>query len=95
LTTPQLLAVAEDIMDGRFAMDPHDPRCQMAAIAVVGLRRVQSRSLGKRLEESGSLSRIRRVVTDDVERAAELIDAGLRTIEHVDRKREDSDRIKG
>jgi AcrR family transcriptional regulator len=80
--TDQLVGVASEVMAGRLAMDPHDPRAQMAAIAVVGLWQVQSRSLGRHLEETGSLRQVRRAVTDDVERAALLIDAGLRTLEH-------------
>ncbi len=82
-------------MADRFALDPHDSRAQVAAIAMVGLWQVQSRSLGKYLEKNGSLRQVRRAVTDDVERAAQLIDAGLRTLGSADRRRQQSNRIKG
>jgi AcrR family transcriptional regulator len=93
--TDQLVAVASEVMAVRFEMDPDDPRSQMASIAMVGLWQVQSRSLGKHLEQTGSLRRVRRAVTDDVERAAQLIDAGLRTLERADRERQQSIRIRG
>ncbi len=93
--TDQLVVVASEVMADRFALDPHDPRAQVAAIAMVGLWQVQSRSLGKHLEKNGSLRQVRRAVTDDVERAAQLIDAGLRTFGSADRRRQQSNRIKG
>jgi hypothetical protein len=60
-------------------MTPDDPEPQIAARALLGLWRVQADSLRKHLEQAPTSARLHELVTADVRRAAQLIDAGLRT----------------
>lgn len=75
--TEQLIAVTAEILAGRTGTHPEDPEPQIAATALVGLWRVQSESLRRTLDGTHAPAVIHQVVTDDVERAAQLIDSGL------------------
>jgi hypothetical protein len=61
-------------------MSPADPEPQIAARALLGLWHVQADSLRKHLDGSLAPARIHDLVTADVRRAAQLIDAGLRSL---------------
>jgi AcrR family transcriptional regulator len=75
--TEQLIAVSAETLAARTGAHPGDPEPQIAATALVGLWRVQSESLRRNSDGSQLPAVIRQVVTDDVERAAQLIDSGL------------------
>ncbi len=82
--TEQLIAVAADILARRVGMNTDDPEPLIAATAIVGLWQVQSHSLRKHVDGGHTPADIFRAVTDDVERAGNLIDAGLLSLEPVD-----------
>jgi AcrR family transcriptional regulator len=83
--TEQLVAVTAEILAGRAGMHPEDPEPQIAATALIGLWRVQSESLRRSLDGTHVPAVIHQVVTDDVERAAQLIDSGLHSFGQGDR----------
>ncbi|HKS98029.1 MAG TPA: hypothetical protein VJT31_00740 [Rugosimonospora sp.] len=58
------------------------PRAQIAARALLGLWPVQAESLRRHLERARTPRQLHRAVTADVSRAAQLLDAGLRTLTH-------------
>ncbi len=82
--TDRLVAVAAEVLADRSGRMPTDPEPWIAAVAIVGLWRVQSSSLTRHLEAGTALDDLFRAVMDDVERAAVLIDGGLRTLERAD-----------
>ncbi len=73
----QFTALAAAIMAERAAMSPSDPEPQMAAIALLGLWRIQFQSLSKYLDGTLTPAQLRQAVTADVHRAAQLIETGL------------------
>lgn len=73
----QFVSVAAEILAVRAGMSADDPEPQIAARALLGLWHVQADSLRKHLDESLAPARIHELVTADVRRAAQLIDAGL------------------
>jgi hypothetical protein len=73
------VVVATEVLAARAGMTPDDPEPQIAARALLGLWRVQADSLRKHLEQAPTSARLHELVTADVRRAAQLIDAGLRT----------------
>jgi AcrR family transcriptional regulator len=86
--TPQLRAHQSDMMDRfvalaaellaqRAGMGPDDPQPQIAAIALLGLWRVQFQSLGRHLDGTRTPAQIHEAVTADVDRAARLVETGL------------------
>lgn len=83
--TEQLIAVTAELLAGRTGTHPEDPEPQIAATALVGLWRVQSESLRRNLDGGRVPAVIHQVVTDDVERAAQLIDSGLHSFGQADR----------
>jgi AcrR family transcriptional regulator len=83
--TEQLIAVTAEILAGRTETHPEDPEPQIAATALVGLWRVQSESLRRNLDGAHVPAVIDQVVTNDVERAAQLIDSGLHSFGQADR----------
>jgi AcrR family transcriptional regulator len=85
--TDQLVAVAAEVLAGRTGMDPEDPEPQIAATALDGLWRVQFQSLRKQLGGPCTPAQAHQVVTDDVERAARLLEAGLLALEQLERVR--------
>ncbi len=58
-------------------MSADDPEPQITATALLGLWRVQFRSLAKYLDGTRTPEQVRQAVTADVHRAARLIDTGL------------------
>ncbi|WP_199191337.1 TetR/AcrR family transcriptional regulator [Amycolatopsis sp. CA-126428] len=75
--TEQLEAVAAEVLAARTGRAADDPRCQIAATALLGLWRVQSTALRRSLDGERSPDQVRRAVTADVRSAARLIDTGL------------------
>jgi AcrR family transcriptional regulator len=73
----QFVSVAAEILAVRAGMSADDPEPQIAARALLGLWHVQADSLRKHLDGSLAPARIHELVTADVRRAAQLIDAGL------------------
>jgi AcrR family transcriptional regulator len=82
--TERLVAIAADILARRAGMNPDDPEPLIAATAIVGLWQVQFHSLRKHLDGARTPTDIYRAVTNDVERAGNLIDAGLLAFERAD-----------
>jgi len=83
--TEQLIFVTAEVLAGRTGTHPEDPEPQIAATALVGLWRVQSESLRRNLDGAYVPADLHQVVTDDVERAAQLIDSGLHSFGQADR----------
>jgi AcrR family transcriptional regulator len=75
----QFVSVAAEILAVRAGMSADDPEPQIAARALLGLWHVQADSLRKHMDGSLAPARIHELVTADVRRAAQLIDAGLRS----------------
>jgi AcrR family transcriptional regulator len=71
----QFVSVATQILAARAGMSADDPEPQIASRALLGLWHVQAESLRKHLDGPAAL--IHEMVTADVRRAAQLIDAGL------------------
>jgi AcrR family transcriptional regulator len=86
--TPTLRAAQRDMMDrlvqvaaaamaARAGVNPDDPEPQIAATAILGLWRVQLRSMQAYSDGTRSAADVRMAVLSDVRRAARLIDTGL------------------
>jgi AcrR family transcriptional regulator len=75
--TDQLIGVAAEILADRAGMSTEAPEPRIAATALLGLWDVQFRSLRRHLNHTRTPARIRKAVTADVHRAAQLIDSGL------------------
>jgi AcrR family transcriptional regulator len=78
-TTEQLAAAAAAVLANRVGMRPQDPEPRIVATALLGLWQIQFSSLSKHLDGKRTLSRVKRAVTADVERAARLLEAGVAT----------------
>lgn len=78
-TTERLIAAAAETLAGRAGLAPADPEPQIAATVLLGLWPIQFQSLRKHLGATGTPEQIHQAVTADVERAARLIDSGLRS----------------
>ena len=76
----QFTAVAAGILAERAALSADDPEPQIAATALLGLWRIQFRSLSKYLDGTRTPAQVHQAVTADVRRAARLIDAGLSSL---------------
>ena len=75
--TDRLIAAAAEALARRGGVGPDDPEPQIAATALVGLWPVQFRALGKYLDGIRTPAEVRDAVTEEVHRAARLLDAGL------------------
>ena len=86
--TPSLRAAQRDMMERlaetaaramaeRAGVDPHDPEPQIAAVALLGLWRVQFQAVERYCDGSLSRAEVREHVVAEVQRAARLIDTGL------------------
>jgi AcrR family transcriptional regulator len=75
----QFTAVAAAILADRAGMSADDPEPQITATALLGLWHVQFQALSKYLDGTRTPAQVHRAVTADVHRAAELINAGLRS----------------
>jgi len=73
----RLLQVAAEAMAERAGVDPQDPEPQVAAGALMGLWRIQFRSMVRHADGTRSAEEVRDAVIADVNRAARLIDTGL------------------
>jgi AcrR family transcriptional regulator len=83
--TARLIAVAAEVLAGRAGMSAEDPEPRIAATALIGLWEVQFRGLRKYLNGSHTPAQVHALVTEDVRRAARIIDDGLRTFEGAGR----------
>ena len=73
----RLVQVAAEAMAERAGLDPDDPEPQIAASAIIGLWRIEFLSLNRYADGTRPPVEIHALVTDDVARAARLIDTGL------------------
>jgi AcrR family transcriptional regulator len=73
----RLVEVAAEAMAARAGVNPDDPEPQIAAHAILGLWRVQFRSMLAYSDGTRSAAEVRAAVLSDVRRAARLIDTGL------------------
>jgi AcrR family transcriptional regulator len=78
--TDRLIAAAAEVLAGRAALRPDDPEPQIAAIALLGLWQIQFNSLTRHLDGTRTPAQIHQAVSDDVRRAAGLIEKGLRSL---------------
>ena len=62
-------------------MSPDDPEPQIAATALLGLWQIQFNSLTKYLDATRSPAQIHGAVSDDVARAARIIEVGLDSLD--------------
>jgi AcrR family transcriptional regulator len=76
----QFTAVAAEILAGRAGLSPDDPEPQIAAIALLGLWRVQFRALSKYLDGTRTPAQVHQAVSAEVNRAAQVIETGLRSL---------------
>jgi AcrR family transcriptional regulator len=79
-TVTGLTAVAAQALAGRYGLSPDDPEPQIAAIALLGLWRVQFRALSKYLDGRATPDQVDKAVSGEVERAGQVITAGLRSL---------------
>jgi AcrR family transcriptional regulator len=88
--TPALRAAQWDLLDRmshvaaegialRTGLSPDDPEALIAAHAILGLWRLQFRSMVRHADGARTVGQLRDAVIADVRRAAQLIDGGLRS----------------
>jgi hypothetical protein len=82
--TDQLIAVAAAVLADRARMSPDDPEPQIAATALLGLWQIQFNSLTKYLDATRTPAQIHLAVSDDVARAAHIIEVGLASLDLTD-----------
>jgi AcrR family transcriptional regulator len=73
----QLVALATRVLADRAGMGPADPEPQIAAIALLGLWKVQFRAMSVHLDDVSTPEQIQDAVTADVHRAADVLKTGL------------------
>lgn len=76
----RLIAVAAEVLAERTGMSPEDPEMQIAAASLLGLWQIQFRALSKYMDSARTPAQVRKEVTADVSRAAQLINVGLSTL---------------
>jgi AcrR family transcriptional regulator len=76
----QFTAVAAAILAARVGASPDDPEPQIAATALLGLWRIQFRALSKYLDGVRTPAQVHEAVSAEVNRAARVIDTGLRSL---------------
>src|SRR5450755_1252874 len=81
--TDRLTATAAEVLAARAGLSPDDPEPQIAATALLGLWRIQFQALRKHLDGNHTPAQLHEAVTADVQRAARLIDTGLRSFAHM------------
>lgn len=69
--------VAAEALAERAGVDPDDPEPRMAALAVVGLWRVQFLALQRHVRRVATVDELREAVLGDVARATRIAEAGL------------------
>jgi AcrR family transcriptional regulator len=77
--TERLTAAAAEALAARAGLSPDDPEPQITATALLGLWRIQFQALRKHLDGNHTPAQLHEAVTADVQRAARLIDTGLRS----------------
>jgi AcrR family transcriptional regulator len=77
----RLVRVAAEAMADRAGISPDDPEPQIAAVAILGLWRIQFAALRHHAEISAAAEDVFPRVKAEVERAATLIDSGLWSFE--------------
>jgi AcrR family transcriptional regulator len=82
--TDQLIAESAEVLADRTDMAVDDPEPQLAAMAILSLWSIQFQSLRRHLKGARDLVHVQRAVSDDVERAARLVDAGLHSLDSVE-----------
>ncbi|HEX4702570.1 MAG TPA: TetR family transcriptional regulator [Pseudonocardiaceae bacterium] len=75
----QLTAAAADVLAARMGMRADDPEPRIVAMALLGLWQIHFHALRTYLDGTRTPSKVRAAVTADVQRAAGLLDAGLRS----------------
>jgi AcrR family transcriptional regulator len=81
----QFVVVAAGILAGQAGLSPDDPEPQIAATALLGLWRIQFQALSKYLDGTRTPAQAHQAVSAEVNRAAQLIDHGLRSFASVTR----------
>ena len=81
----QFVTVASEILAARAGMSPDDPEPRIAATALLGLWRIQFQALSKYLDGTRTPAQIHQAVSTEVNRAAQLIDTGLRSFPPITR----------
>jgi AcrR family transcriptional regulator len=81
----QFVAVAAEILAGRVGLSPDAPEPQIVATALLGLWRIQFQALPKYLDGNRTPAQVHQAVSAQVNRAAELIDTGLRSFTSLTR----------
>ncbi|WP_371796830.1 hypothetical protein [Streptomyces sp. NBC_01718] len=76
----QQVAVAAQVLARRAEMSPDDPEPQIAAAALLALWPVQFQALRRHLHRAQTSEELHDEVSADVQRAAQLIDAGLNSL---------------
>lgn len=76
----QLTAEAARVLAERAGMHPEDPEPRITAAAVLALWPIQFRSLERRLDTATSAGQLTEAVSSDVQRAADVLEDGLRTM---------------
>jgi hypothetical protein len=73
----RLVRTAAEAMAERANVSPDDPEPQIAATALLGLWRIQYEAIRRYADSGHSATDIRRLVSDEVRRAARLVESGL------------------
>jgi len=81
----RLATVVAELLARRAGAGADDPEAQIAATALLGLWPIQFQSLARHLDGTRTPRQVHDAVTADVRRAAELLDAGLRTFGQTNR----------
>ena len=79
-TTERLVVVAAEVLARRADLSPWAPEPRIAANALLGLWSIQFQELGRHLDDTRTPEELQQAVTAQVERAARLLDAGLRAL---------------
>jgi hypothetical protein len=82
----QFVVVAAGILAGQAGLSPDDPEPQIAATALLGLWRIQFQALSKYLDGTRTPAQAHQAVSAEVNRAAQLIDTGLRSFPSLTRE---------
>ncbi|GAB2551132.1 hypothetical protein [Nocardia heshunensis] len=75
--TDRLVEIATETLARRWGAAADAPESHIAAIALIGLWRIQSRSLDVHLKGNRAIAKIEQAVNADVKRAAHLLEAGI------------------
>ena len=82
----QFVAVAAEILAERSGLASDDPEPQITATALLGLWRIQFQALSKYLDGTRTPAQIHQAVSAEVNRAAQVIEHGLRSLASLTRE---------